>query len=178
MMVSVFPPFADFTFADTESFPPALSFHSMTRISILILILSSAVSGVFSAFNLTTYRTINCVRGEAKFSCQFVGCKSFKAAEPLTHIMPRTDHRILMFSDDFCCKRHHQETQLFITFLSMSQSSPLPGDVQAVYRMPNNMTCRGSNIGADTFGCVDATQGIAYGGKVHSKRSGERHNTA
>ena len=110
----------------------------MEIIGLLFLLSTTA-----SAFDLIAYRGHNCVVGTAKFVCFRVGY-------------------------NFCCKRRMQNyPQLFVGFLSMAQTHPQSGDVQVVHRRQGDLGCGGAVIGSDSFGCADATSGIAMVGAAH-----------
>lgn len=48
----------------------------------------------------------------------------------------------------------------------MSQDSAQLGDVQVVYKAGFGYACGGTSVGSDSYGCADASRGIAFGGKA------------
>lgn len=48
----------------------------------------------------------------------------------------------------------------------MAQDSAQLGDIQVVYKAGFGNACGGTTVGSDSYGCADASRGIAFGGKA------------
>lgn len=122
--------------------PPHPLVHAMKAVlgtCILLLCLASTASALFA---LVAHRGFNCLVGTVKFTCLDVGY-------------------------NFCCKRRNpRDHQLYIGFLSMTQTSAQLGDIQVVYKAAFGNACGGTSVGSDSYGCADASRGIAFGGKA------------
>lgn len=105
-------------------------------------VLFSFLLDTVASFDLLAHRGNNCLANQVKFVCFRVGY-------------------------NFCCKnRMRRDSQLFNTFLSMSQTATQLGDFVILHKVKYGNACGGAEVGTGIYGCADAERGIPSGGKA------------